>query len=381
MAWIESTSPPQSVHVVRIHRHAPSLTWTTTLASNSVLSLQPLSRQLSLPLPPARTPVAAVNGDFFVIARNHPYRGDPRGLQILDHEWVSWPHAQPFVFFDDRHQIQMGRVSARLTVNWTNDLQTASASATGTGTGTGLWTVSGLNQERAQNQAILYTPRHGLRTGCTNATELRLIPSDRQPPPIFKEGGPWSFRVDSISTNSNAELDSRSWILSVPHEWMTPALRRAYASQTSSESPPTVGSELWITCQSEPSLADIPTAISGGPVLLENGVLVVSEGTNAPVHPRTAIGWNDNWIWLVVVDGRQPNQAVGMTLTQLAEIFIRAGCDHAINLDGGGSSTLWARGRVRNSPSDTFERAIANGLVLLEAAAPAELSVQAPPPP
>ena len=45
--------------------------------------------------------------------------------------------------------------------------------------------------------------------------------------------------------------------------------------------------------------------------------------------------------------------------------MLRLGCTEAMNLDGGGSSTLWADGTVRNSPCDGQERPIANGLVVL----------------
>ena len=85
-------------------------------------------------------------------------------------------------------------------------------------------------------------------------------------------------------------------------------------------------------------------------------------------HPRTAIGWNHDYIFLVEVDGRQADLSVGMTLPELAAYMIKLGCDHAMNLDGGGSATLWARGNVMNSPSEGRERPAANTLVLVNPA-------------
>lgn len=83
-------------------------------------------------------------------------------------------------------------------------------------------------------------------------------------------------------------------------------------------------------------------------------------------HPRSAIGWNDRWLYLVEVDGRQGGLSVGMTFPELAAYLVRLGCREAVNLDGGGSSTLWLLGRVMNSPSDGMERPVANGLVVIQ---------------
>ena len=59
-------------------------------------------------------------------------------------------------------------------------------------------------------------------------------------------------------------------------------------------------------------------------------------------HPRTALGLDRSrrWLYLVVVDGRQPGYSVGMTGRELADLMTRIGADRALNLDGGGSSVL-----------------------------------------
>ena len=66
----------------------------------------------------------------------------------------------------------------------------------------------------------------------------------------------------------------------------------------------------------------------------------------------------------MVVDGRQ-RSSVGMTYTELAKYMReKLGCDEALNLDGGGSATLWVFGHVMNSPSEGRERPAANALVV-----------------
>ncbi len=78
-----------------------------------------------------------------------------------------------------------------------------------------------------------------------------------------------------------------------------------------------------------------------------------------------AIGWNEKYLFLVEVDGRQKRLSVGMTLEDLAKFLVKLGCNDAMNFDGGGSATLWFDGQVRNSPCDRMEREIANCLVIV----------------
>lgn len=93
-------------------------------------------------------------------------------------------------------------------------------------------------------------------------------------------------------------------------------------------------------------------------------VVVTADGRGR--HPRTAIGWNKDHFFMVEVDGRQRGLSVGMTYQELANYMIKLGCDTALNLDGGGSATLWVMGQVMNSPSEGRPRGCANGLVLIQ---------------
>ena len=81
-------------------------------------------------------------------------------------------------------------------------------------------------------------------------------------------------------------------------------------------------------------------ALSGNRMLIENGRPV--HQTRVEIHPRTAVAASADGttLWLVVVDGRQRRYSEGVTLAELAEIILELGADFALNLDGGGSSTL-----------------------------------------
>ena len=89
-------------------------------------------------------------------------------------------------------------------------------------------------------------------------------------------------------------------------------------------------------------------------------------------HPRTAVGWDKDHLYLVEVDGRQSDLSVGMTFPELAAYMAKLGCEQAMNLDGGGSATMWVFGQVMNSPSEGRERPGANALVVLRQKRPQE---------
>ena len=71
-------------------------------------------------------------------------------------------------------------------------------------------------------------------------------------------------------------------------------------------------------------------------------------------HPRAALGLADGRILAVACDGRSRHDA-GLTLLELARLLVALGCEHALNLDGGGSTALISGGRLQNLPRSDFE--------------------------
>jgi Phosphodiester glycosidase len=111
--------------------------------------------------------------------------------------------------------------------------------------------------------------------------------------------------------------------------------------------------------------------IGGYPMLISNGVVVAKSCTQSLCyrHPRTAVGIRaDGRLMLVVVDGRRPGWSVGMTLVELANLMKYLGAVTAMNMDGGGSSTMVVKGVIKNKPSDGSERAVTNSVLVLPGA-------------
>jgi exopolysaccharide biosynthesis protein len=117
--------------------------------------------------------------------------------------------------------------------------------------------------------------------------------------------------------------------------------------------------------------------ISTGPVMILNGIdqSIPNDAFCNDRHPRTAIGKKaDGTIVLLVVDGRAKESA-GFSIPELQKVMRDLGCVDAINLDGGGSTTMYIKDQpfqgVVNFPSDNKkwdhegEREVANAILLI----------------
>lgn len=111
------------------------------------------------------------------------------------------------------------------------------------------------------------------------------------------------------------------------------------------------------------------SVLQAGPMLLAEGKSVLgNEGLSPSVtalrHPRTLVGYDGKNMWWMVVDGRNSWRSTGVTLDEAKNLAAAAGLTYALNLDGGGSSTLWWRGKLINTPSDGQERPLPYGVAL-----------------
>ena len=325
---------PWSIHVVKIDRSRPHFQLVTALAQDHIYGLAPVTEQLERVTTPTQRPVAAVNGDFFVI-RPGPYQGDPLGLQIVNGRLVSAPTGEAF-WMSPKGQPRIGAVQAAFR-------------ATGPD---GLNLTFGLNEKCEPNAAVLYTPAVGASTRTTEGVELILEREGEGPWLPLRAAERYQARIAAVRTEGNTSLRPEIMVLSIGPELAQklPAL--------------TAGMTVSLDLETTPDLTDVTTALGAGRILVREGQ--VSNLQRYPHrHPRTALGWNATHLFLVVVDGRQAGLSKGMNYTELSALLLRLGCTEAINLDGGGSSTLWLGGQIINSPSDGQPRRIANSLIVV----------------
>jgi hypothetical protein len=118
-------------------------------------------------------------------------------------------------------------------------------------------------------------------------------------------------------------------------------------------------------------LADAPSEprgdlVQAGPLLVEGGAIVFAEGDDREGfsagagqfdsditegrHPRAALGLAGSDVIAVACDGRRTGVDAGLTMRELAQVMVALGAESAINLDGGGSTTLVHKGHLLNRP-------------------------------
>lgn len=119
----------------------------------------------------------------------------------------------------------------------------------------------------------------------------------------------------------------------------------------------------------------IKTAVSGSGILIRDGIIATTDYSSEfsiTRHPRTAVGIRaDGSVILMVVDGRQEKFSNGASFADLIELFVSLNCENAMNLDGGGSSTIAfgdaTKGfEVKNKPCYVSQRKNPNHLLVIK---------------
>lgn len=342
-AHIVISNQPWSIYVARLDQSRKELGLITTLAKGRVEGLSTVAKQTASLNEAAGIPIAAVNGDFFVI-KSGPYQGDPLGLHILSGEIISTPVKASF--WMERRRPHAEVVQSMFQVRWPD----------------GKNSPAGLNEDPGKLDTVLFTPTFGSSTKATNFAEVVLQRDGKKDWLPLRPNQRYQGRVKAINFQGNTTLGPDDVVVTV----------NSKATNHLANVGP--GSLIKFSTQLSSDLSHATMAIGGRPILLANGKIqvhepaVVAGKTNslAVRNPRTAIGYNRRSIFLVEVDGRQPQLSVGMNFEELAALMKDLGCTDAMNLDGGGSSTFWLEGKIMNSPSDKHERSVANALVVVK---------------
>lgn len=146
-----------------------------------------------------------------------------------------------------------------------------------------------------------------------------------------------------------------------------------------------VGDPVVLDIQTTPDFNDLKMSVAGGSILVKDGQIPAKFSFDIPYiskrNPRTAVGSSKDGkqLILVTVDGRQ-TKSIGMTQPEIAKFMLDMGAYNALNLDGGGSTTMAARKpgtttiETVNSPSDGVSRGVANAIGIFSIAPPSELA-------
>jgi exopolysaccharide biosynthesis protein len=206
----------------------------------------------------------------------------------------------------------------------------------------------GINRERKENDLVVYTPEFH-RTTLTDTKGLEII---------VKNG-----KITEISDGKGStQIPVNGFIISASGKRREEILGKVKVGLKTNFMFTSVNLGDGLTDNSEgfaPSILSTEDIVSGVPLLVLNGKIKITweqEKSNKSFvetkHPRTAVAkLKDGKFLMVTVDGRS-EESGGIGLQNLAEILLELGATDAMNLDGGGSSTMFLDGKVVNHPSD-----------------------------
>lgn len=288
-----------------------------------------------------RGALAAVNGGYFRMTGL--LAGDSQGALRIDGALLSEPDrgrgAVGFFTAGGATRAVFGRLSFRGEVR--------------IGDGT-IVPLDGVNRPRGPSEIILFTPQFH-RTTLTSPGGAEILVAD---------GLVAEVRVGAGSS----VIPAGGMVLSVGRDRLHQVLPHALP-----------GKPVSVDTKIVPLLPDpdhewdrAEDIVGGGPLLLWRGNRLEEPGKESisdvfflARHPRTAVGVRaDGTLILVAVDGRRPAESVGMSLPELTDLMLELGCVSALNLDGGGSTTMVVEGEIVNRPSGLSPRRNADGILV-----------------
>ena len=148
---------PWSIHILKIDRLRDDLKLKAVLAQDKILGLAHMSSIIASMNLADEKPVAGVNGDFFIIDKKNPYRGDPIGIQISDGELISEPSNISF-WIDKNGNPNIEAVKSKFRAILPD----------------GNYIDVGLNRERKDSEAVIYNSRLGDTTKTNSGMEFIL---------------------------------------------------------------------------------------------------------------------------------------------------------------------------------------------------------------
>jgi hypothetical protein len=348
-----------AIYIAEMDRNAKNVRFGAELANGRVLGREKISGMAKHRADAGKTPIlAAVNAGFGIREDGRGRGGMFFNLHIQDWELVTipprrnrWGYSPPSPW---------GETSIGVTTKGEFLIDAVELNGVITLNGEEL-KVECINQICDSScPAMIYTPRFGSDTLARRTFEVTLTQLELPLTGKYRS----RFVVESIEREGNSPIPPDGVVLAlddrVAQEWRskfeegaTGELKIALLPEKWQQVPDGVGGDVRLLRDGEiePELEEFHRTRGGSASNYRNG---------AALHPRSAMGFNDDSLFLMTVDGRQAGYSMGMTFYEMAEFLRDLGATHAVNLDGGSSSTMWGLGGVINRPSHGYERRVFN---------------------
>ncbi|MDX1805968.1 MAG: phosphodiester glycosidase family protein [Paenisporosarcina sp.] len=220
-----------------------------------------------------------------------------------------------------------------------------------------------MNRQRDNNELIVYTDSWPDDKTRQNQYGLEVVVSgiSKKVDSQLKFGEKVTGKVTAVrpyGQYTSASIPADGFVLS------------ASGTETAKIRDMKIGDDVSLTVDVDSAWKGSQFMLASGPLLVQNGKSALTIDVNSPRvrerNPRTAVATDatGSRAYFVTVDGRQPGYSQGMTLVEFSNYLVSIGAHNAINLDGGGSTTMITRRygntypSLVNRPSDGSERAV-----------------------
>lgn len=331
---IISPEVPYAINILEVDLTNPYIEMETVKANDQLLGMETVSYMAERKTTDGHRVVGAVNGDFYDMGS-----GVPTNIQMLDGEIVTMPINEEIIGFDYQNKPFMEE-----GLSYSGSLICGDSS----------FSIGGVNVTRAADKLILYNQYKGVSTATNQyGTEVSIEVID-----------PW-YANDTIRAVVKEKLAGVGNMLITDGQ----GVLSGHGAASQFLNGLTAGDTVKILNKITPGISKIKEIMGGRYLIIKDGVNV---GDWPELHPRTAAGFSQDStkLYLIVIDGRTAISK-GMTLKQLGDFMLRIGNIYqAVNLDGGGSTTMVVNGNVENLPSGGpgIQRAVANGLMVVSTA-------------
>ncbi len=291
--------------------------------------------------------IAAINAGFFRLDKSI-FAGDAAGVLNIDGRLLSESYAGRIALV-----IYNGRDKTEIRFSKQNVVPALRV-------GTHDWDASGINRERKMDELILYTPEFH-RTTLTDMNGLEVVVENKKI--VWIADGRGSHQIPGNGFVLSASGKAREKLLGQIKIGETVGVgTRLYPVKSRSIDEAKTSAPQ----KSEDVVGGVPQLIRNGKIEITWEQEKAGQSFVETRHPRTAVAKlaGDKFL-MVTVDGRQPGTSVGMNLQELAEMLLELGATDAMNLDGGGSTTMFVGGKVINQPSDKEgERKVSDAILV-----------------
>ena len=332
---------PNRIRVLRLTPSSP-LTLDMELANDTIPGHETTSAMAS-----RNGAVAAINGDYTVLPSDS-HAGRPIHMFAQDSELVTSPlfYGRNFAMTPDEQSFFIGHPKDRM---WLTQTDTGE-----------LWDIDAWNEAPIEfGELSVFTMAGGSTfKPPRNACSARLLPLSAPALRPEQTSVTQTFTVGASRCAGRRLNRQGGVVLAAP--WGSTEGAQIQTGLLPGET---------VTLDWTTGWPGVNETIGGNPTLFEGGLDTIGDCPNSSAfcgrNPRTGIGL-DAWgrVLLVTVDGRQTG-SVGMTLQEFADLFRYLGATSALNLDGGGSTTMWVRGQVVNRVSDPSERPVGSAILVV----------------